>query len=287
MIFWRRIFGAIFNKSINKETGMFKKQDSIKTALRAVAAAAILGSASVGAMACGSEPFVGEVCTFAFNYCPNTFVPADGRLLPISQYQVLFALLSNSYGGDARTNFAVPDLRNRTAVQWGTSPDTGMTLQFAQKVGAVLTSGNLPAHTHPVVVPANAIGGAVSLPVSGSVANQSVAGSVTVNALNTGNPPTGAASNVPSATNNTIGKAGALMPFYPATGNTLVGVPTDLNLTVSGGNVAGTAAGTVTLPTSPTALATGANATSSAGVIPPRLAMSVCIATMGIFPSRD
>jgi hypothetical protein len=37
--------------------------------------------------------------------------PANGQLLPISQFQALFALLGTTYGGDGRTTFALPDLR--------------------------------------------------------------------------------------------------------------------------------------------------------------------------------
>ena len=37
---------------------------------------------------------------------------ADGRLLPISQHTALFSLLGTMYGGDGRTTFALPDLRN-------------------------------------------------------------------------------------------------------------------------------------------------------------------------------
>ncbi|MFS2109669.1 phage tail protein [Sphingomonas sp. Sphisp140] len=55
--------------------------------------------------------FVGEVRLIAFDFCPDGWVEADGRLLPIRGQQALFALLSNSYGGDGANTFAVPDLR--------------------------------------------------------------------------------------------------------------------------------------------------------------------------------
>jgi Phage Tail Collar Domain/Collagen triple helix repeat (20 copies) len=38
-------------------------------------------------------------------------VPADGQLLPISQYQVLYSVLGTQYGGNGVTDFALPDLR--------------------------------------------------------------------------------------------------------------------------------------------------------------------------------
>ena len=39
-------------------------------------------------------------------------LPARGQLLSISQNQALFSLLGTTYGGDGRTTFALPDLRD-------------------------------------------------------------------------------------------------------------------------------------------------------------------------------
>jgi microcystin-dependent protein len=39
-------------------------------------------------------------------------VPANGRILPINLNQALFSLLGTTYGGDGRTTFALPDLRD-------------------------------------------------------------------------------------------------------------------------------------------------------------------------------
>jgi hypothetical protein len=38
-------------------------------------------------------------------------LPADGQLLPISEWDALFQLLGTYYGGDGQTTFALPDLR--------------------------------------------------------------------------------------------------------------------------------------------------------------------------------
>jgi microcystin-dependent protein len=63
----------------------------------------------------GTESFIAEIGTFAGNFAPQNWHDCDGALLPISQYQALFSLLGVMYGGDGRTNFAVPDLRERDA----------------------------------------------------------------------------------------------------------------------------------------------------------------------------
>ena len=60
--------------------------------------------------------YVGQVCFFAFPRPPMGWLPCDGRLLPITQYQALFSLIGTMYGGDGRTNFALPDLRGRVPV---------------------------------------------------------------------------------------------------------------------------------------------------------------------------
>ena len=62
----------------------------------------IAGSTSVD---CG----MGEVRLFA-GPMPTNFIPADGRLLSISQNTALFAELLTAYGGDGRSTFAVPNL---------------------------------------------------------------------------------------------------------------------------------------------------------------------------------
>jgi microcystin-dependent protein len=60
------------------------------------------------AAAQSTDAFIGEIQTFAFNFCPTGWAPLNGQLLPINQYQALFALLGTTYGGDGITTFALP-----------------------------------------------------------------------------------------------------------------------------------------------------------------------------------
>ena len=53
----------------------------------------------------------GSLLLSAANVIPEGFLPADGRLLPISGNQSLYTLLGTTYGGDGESNFALPDLR--------------------------------------------------------------------------------------------------------------------------------------------------------------------------------
>jgi hypothetical protein len=51
----------------------------------------------------------GVISLTAGNIAPD--LVADGRLLQISQYPDLYALLGTKFGGDGSTTFALPDLR--------------------------------------------------------------------------------------------------------------------------------------------------------------------------------
>lgn len=104
------------------------------------------------AMACNSEPYIGTVCTFAFDFCPVNYAPADGRLMQISQYQALFALIGTIYGGNATSNFALPDLRSRSAVGVGAGTGLATPTPIGAPIGqqsTTLTLQQLPPHTHP------------------------------------------------------------------------------------------------------------------------------------------
>lgn len=92
-----------------------------------------------------SEPFIGEIQAFSFNYAPRGWALCNGQLLAINQNQALYAILGNTYGGDGVTTFALPDLRGRTPVHVG----QGVTLgQSAGEEAHTLTVNEMPQHTH-------------------------------------------------------------------------------------------------------------------------------------------
>ncbi len=119
-----------------------------------------------------SEPFLGEIRMFAFDYAPRSWAHCDGALLPISQYQSLYALLSTRYGGDGRTSFALPDLRGRVPVHVGQGPGlTDRTLgQRAGEESTTLTAGQMPSHSHPATVHATDTFGDRKSPAGGYLA---------------------------------------------------------------------------------------------------------------------
>ena len=66
--------------------------------------------------------FVGELGIFAGNFGPDGAPLASGQLLSINQNQALFSLLGTTYGGDGRTNFALPNLNGTALIGSGQGP---------------------------------------------------------------------------------------------------------------------------------------------------------------------
>jgi hypothetical protein len=46
------------------------------------------------------EAYAGEIRLFTSGFAPRGWALCDGRLLPIEEYPVLFALIGTTYGGD-------------------------------------------------------------------------------------------------------------------------------------------------------------------------------------------
>lgn len=98
-----------------------------------------------------SEPFIGEVRTFGFNYAPKDWAFCDGQLLQVMQHQPLFSLMSNRFGGDGRVKFALPDLQGRAAVGYYGATEYGLGhIGGFEKVA--LDNASVPDHNHVVTV---------------------------------------------------------------------------------------------------------------------------------------
>lgn len=122
--------------------GLVRMWTGAATVLVAVALATMVSTRAEAA--CQGTPYLGEICTFAFGKCPTGFVPADGRLLPISSNLALFSLLGTNFGGDGISNFAVPDLRGATVVGVGQAP-SGPNIGLGQTGGDANTVSVLAA----------------------------------------------------------------------------------------------------------------------------------------------
>lgn len=74
-------------------------------------AAVCLGLSVPQPATAGANPFLGEIETFPFNFCPTGWSTVNGQILSINQNQALFALLGTTYGGDGQTTFALPTVK--------------------------------------------------------------------------------------------------------------------------------------------------------------------------------
>lgn len=101
-----------------------------------------------------SEPFLGEIRVFGFNFNPRGWAQCDGQILPISEHSALFSILGTTYGGDGRVTFALPDLRSRTPLHVGDSDTLGsVNHRLGNRSGEethTLTTPEMPGHDHSV-----------------------------------------------------------------------------------------------------------------------------------------
>lgn len=211
----------------------------------------------------GMEPFVGEINYVAFNFAPNGWYQCDGQLLPVSQYQALFALIGTTYGGNGTTNFALPDMRGRVPVHQGQHPGSSMfTLgQTGGVENAALTVNNMPAHSHPAT--------AVSTSTS-AVAPGATATSI-LKAVNSD-------ADKKTAEGNSLANAKGLNSAYSASAPNVSMNAASIETTLNNLNVTTTTSTTVTVGN------TGGSQPFS--IMQPYTTVNCIIAWQGIFPSR-
>jgi microcystin-dependent protein len=136
-----------------------------------------------------ADNFVAEIRIVPFNFAPTGWALCDGQLLPISQNTALFSLLGTQYGGDGRTNFALPNLQGSGALHTdqfagggqypigSTSGETAVSLLISE----------MPAHAH--TVPVSPLAGRIDSPSAavalGATGGRGTAPAYTTAAANT------------------------------------------------------------------------------------------------------
>ena len=97
-----------------------------------------------------ADPFVAEIRIFPFNFAPKGWAWCDGQLLPLSQNTALFSLLGTTYGGDGKSNFALPNLQGNAPMHPGQGP--GLSLHDLGETGGsetvTLLESEIPSHSH-------------------------------------------------------------------------------------------------------------------------------------------
>lgn len=124
-----------------------------------------------------ADPFVAEIRIFPFNFPPKGWAFCDGQLLPLSQNTALFSLLGTTYGGNGKSNFALPDMQGNAPMHPGQGP--GLSLHDLGEIGGsetvTLLESEMPAHSHGMMaadVPGNSrvtAGGVLARATGGNV----------------------------------------------------------------------------------------------------------------------
>jgi microcystin-dependent protein len=126
-----------------------------KTHRAAVVAVVVAGAVMACLLgAAGAQiPYVGEVITFAGNFCPDTYLSAAGQLLSIPDNEELFVLIGTTFGGDGQSTFALPNLGGATVL--GTGQGVGLpAIALGQTGGTTTTVTAQTAIAKSVQVPA-------------------------------------------------------------------------------------------------------------------------------------
>lgn len=95
-------------------------------------------------------PMIGEIKAVSFAFAPEGWTKCNGELFAPEDHPELFALIGTTYGGDGVTTFAVPDLKGRIPMGYGSG--TGLsTYTIGQNGGEethTLIEDEMPSHTH-------------------------------------------------------------------------------------------------------------------------------------------
>ncbi len=279
---------------------------------RSLSAALLISVSGIGVShACSPEPYIASVCVMTWprstSFGNGTYAPANGAVLPISNYNALYALIGVTYGGNGTSNFQLPDLRGRVIVGAGQYLGSGPPYVPGQTGGnstVALTNAQLPPHNHGLVSGPTGVTATTGLgtlaaatTLTGLTATTSLS-SVTATAAGSGlalngstggnlgtNPSgsslgsyTGAVKVYSDAAPTVAMKAGSISGSAPVT---FSGSPTT---TVSGNP-------TTTLSGAPSVTVSGVTAVTGSGTpvntMPPFLVLSYYIAVNGMFPTSD
>jgi microcystin-dependent protein len=142
-----------------------------------------------------SEPFLGQIQAFGFNFAPRGWAFCNGQILPIAQNTALFSLLGTTYGGNGQTTFALPNLQSRVPVHFGQGPGLSP-YDLGEQAGSetvTLTTNQIPAHQHAVTFLTNSSEGGQNSPAGNyfGKADPGTYASTHDNTLTGAQPPTG------------------------------------------------------------------------------------------------
>jgi microcystin-dependent protein len=96
-----------------------------------------------------TQPFIGQIQPYAFNFAPKNWALCNGQIMSIAQNAALFSLLGTMYGGNGTTTFGLPNLQSRVPMHVGTlNGEMFVQGEMAGEENVTLMFSNLPAHNH-------------------------------------------------------------------------------------------------------------------------------------------
>lgn len=149
------------------------------------------------------DPFVAEIRIFPFNFAPKGWAFCDGQILPLSQNTALFSLLGTTYGGDGKSNFALPNMQGNAPMHPGQGP--GLSLHDLGETGGsdtvTLLESEIPSHSHTLMADNN--NALLNIPAPNESLSRSVGALVYCNITN---------QNIVTMSDNTVAPAGGDQP---------------------------------------------------------------------------
>jgi len=135
-----------------------------------------------------ATPYIAEIKMFGGNFAPRNYALCNGQIMAISQNTALFSLLGTTYGGNGTTTFALPNMQGRAPVHQGNGAgiDPVVLGEMAGEPSVTLTTGNLPAHTHPLSGATIANSNPGETPASNTLFTNSAPNQLYATALGTG-----------------------------------------------------------------------------------------------------
>lgn len=97
-----------------------------------------------------SQPYLGQIAVFAFDFAPSGWALCNGQTLAISANTALFSLLGTFYGGNGVNTFQLPNLQGCAAIGAGQGPGLPSFVlgEIGGEVNHTLQLSELPVHMH-------------------------------------------------------------------------------------------------------------------------------------------
>lgn len=97
------------------------------------------------------DAYIGEIRAFAISFVPQGWLACNGQTVNVQQYQALYTLIGNVYGGTPNQTFVLPDFRGMAPIGLGTGPgltQRQMAHTYGTKDVTVASTSQMPPHNH-------------------------------------------------------------------------------------------------------------------------------------------